>query len=57
MTTIGMRPRIPPPSMLSTAMRFPNLGGGIRGLIPMVVIASLEKELQVMNLSLYIFVI
>jgi hypothetical protein len=32
-------------------------GGGIRGLIPTVVIDSLEKELQVMNHSLYIFVI
>ena len=31
MTTVGISPRIPPPSMLSTVMRSPNFGGGSRG--------------------------
>jgi len=45
-------PRLPPPKF---GERFTVLsidGGGIRGLIPTVVLASLEKELKVSNHSL-----
>jgi hypothetical protein len=51
------QPAPPPPRFGKRIAVLSIDGGGIRGLIPMVVIASLEKELQVMNLSLYIFVI
>jgi len=50
-------PRLPPPKFGERITVLSIDGGGIRGLIPTVVIDSLEKELQVMNHSLYTFVI
>ena len=51
------RPWLPPPRLGQRITVLSIDGGGIRGLIPTVVLASLEKELQVMNQSRYTFVI